>query len=74
MTDYTREVDKLKRKAREAYLTYLDFTDSRSCGHALSQYMSPAASTAAREYDEAMHALRLLDPRCPPFTPLSASP
>lgn len=68
------QIEKLKRKARKAYLTYVDYTADRSCGHALSQYMSPTASIAAREYDEAMHALRLLDPNCPPFTPLSASP
>lgn len=68
------DVEKLKRKARKAYITYVEYTADRTCGNALAQYMSPAASTAAREYDEAMHALRLLDPKCPPFTPLSASP
>ena len=60
----------LKRRARRAYLRYMQMFDSAGCGHTLLQEMSTTAYRSALVFNETMKELKEIDSTCPDYTPL----
>jgi len=59
------KVPLLKRKARDAYLSFYRIMDEYDCGHEMLKQFSVRASEAAEKFNEAMKELELIDPSCP---------
>ena len=58
-----REIRKLKKKAKRAYLTI--HGRDHSCGIELSRHISPHIDQAVRDFDDAVARLREIDPAFP---------
>lgn len=59
------KIERLKRKARAAYLAYHACLDSLSCGRALGEVVSPSALRNKIEFNETMDEIAKLDPTVP---------
>lgn len=59
------KIERLKRKAKSAYLSYHHSLDGLSCGKSLGEFVSSAASQAKQQFNEAMDELAKLDPTTP---------
>ena len=59
------EAERLKRKARGAYKTFLRATEHLDCGNAVAKTISPSAAKAAQTFNDAMDELAKIDPACP---------
>ena len=62
MSNTRAQINRLKKKARRAMLAHRGAADHLSCGNSLAAHISPGVASAARDYNEAMYALKALDP------------
>lgn len=68
-----KEIAKIKKKAKQAYLDYQNLTGHLDCGHALAQHIVAGAGRKAREFDALMEKLVAIDPDAPKtFSKLTA--
>jgi hypothetical protein len=65
-------IDKLKKKARQAYTAYHDIWDSRSfsCGANMAAVLCLPLRENAKAFNSAMRELEKQDPGCPKWKPL----
>jgi hypothetical protein len=70
--DKTAQIRRLRSTARRAYLQHERAGADLSCGSALAAHIRPRVAGAAKTYNDAMHALKAIDPEFPydAFNPL----
>lgn len=69
---YFSELECLKRKAARRYKKYYIEFDSTHGGHNIGQMMNPRMSKLAKEFDNVMAEIKVLDPNAPSKFKLTA--
>lgn len=65
MTDKTKELAELKKKAIKLYHKSIDFADL-DCGRAMAETIRPEIYTARMQFNEIWERIEELDPDAPP--------
>ena len=60
------EINRLKREAREAYISYTAEVGRYDCGAHLAEHVNPRVYPNKIAFNNAMDELTKLDPTCPP--------